>query len=192
MNLKLVLVLSIASVSNAAVGEQSEIAMGRSYYAEGQFKRAAAHFQRGLVENPNDADACFGAGMSYQMLADIAAPFNHKYSSKARGYLTKATELAPTRQDYRSELFNFLLDAAGSSRAARRQAEAILERMPESDPEYPWMHRRLEQEGRADASTDARLGRLFLSVPRALYQIVELPAGVVSSRPEHPPLTAVQ
>ena len=55
--------------------------------------------------------------MSYQTLADIAFPFAGKYTSKAHTYLTKATELAPGRLDYRKELFNFLLDPGNSSRA---------------------------------------------------------------------------
>ena len=34
-------------------------------------------------------------GMSYQGLATIAAPFDGRYNSRARLYLTKAMELAP-------------------------------------------------------------------------------------------------
>jgi tetratricopeptide (TPR) repeat protein len=166
----------------------SEFATGRTYYAEGEFRKAVAHFQLALKTNPDDAESYYWIGSSYRMLADIAAPFDRKYKSKARVNLTKAMDLAPSRLDYRRELFNFLVDSAGSSRAALRQAAAILRTLSESDPEYTYMHQRFEQESRANSSVDARLGRLFLAVPRAVYRIAELPASALSSRPEpvHP------
>lgn len=192
MKLKLSVLLLFAGLGSAAAGQQSEFAIGRTYYREGQFKNAAAHLQLALAANPDDAEACYWIGMSYQMLADIAAPFDRSYNWKARVYLTKATELAPTRPDYRGELFNFLLDSAGSSRAARRQAEGILRTVPESDPEYTCMHRRFEQESRANSAVDARLGRLFLAVPRAAYRIAEMPASALSNRSEPAPAAALR
>jgi hypothetical protein len=84
--------------------------------------------------------------MSYQVLADIAFPFAGKYISQARFYLTKATELAPGRLDYRKELFDFLLHSAGSSRAAARQAADLLRAIPEPGPEYSYLHQEFERE----------------------------------------------
>jgi hypothetical protein len=37
------------------------------------------------------------------------------------------------------------------------------------------MHQRFERETRANASADARLGSLFLAIPRATYRLAELP-----------------
>ncbi len=122
--------------------------------------------------------------MSYQTLADIAFPFAGKYASKARICLTKATELAPGRLEYRKELFDFLLDPAGSSRSARRQAAGILQSVLPSDPDYESMRRQFEQESKANASTDARLGRVFLAVPRAVYRIADLARPASSARPQ--------
>jgi len=168
MKLKLSVVLLFTSLGSAAVGQQSEFAIGRTYYSDGQFKKAAAHFQQAFASNPKDAAACHWAGMSYQMLADIAVPFDRTYNSKARVYLTKALELAPARADYRNEIFNFLVDSAGSS---LRQAASILRGMSESDPDYTRMQRRLEEASRAHSSADARLGRLFLAMPRMASRI---------------------
>src|SRR5258705_5707402 len=107
----LVLVM-LACLGGQAAGQQSEFATGRAYYAEGEFRKATAHFQLALKTNPNDAEAYYWMGMSYQVLADIATPFGGKYNSKARLCLTKAMELAPSRPDYRRELFDFLVDSA--------------------------------------------------------------------------------
>ena len=149
-----ILILLIA-LGGQAAGQGSELAIGRAYYTDGEFKKAAAHFQLAIKSSPNDAESYYWAGMSYQVLADIAAPFDGKYNSKARVYLTKATELAPTR-------LAFLLDSAASSRTALRQAANILVTVSESDPEYSSMRRRFEHESRANSSANARLGRLGL------------------------------
>jgi tetratricopeptide (TPR) repeat protein len=181
MNLKLSVLIFLAGWGGQAAVLQSEFAAGRAYYAEGEFKKAVEHLQLALKSDPNDSELCYWIGMSYQMLADIASPFNHKYNSKARIYLTKATELAPNRLDYRRELFDFLLDSAGSSRAARRQAASMLGTVSESDPDSANMRRRFEETRQANASVASRLGRLLLAVPQASYRIAEVPASALAS-----------
>src|SRR5713226_4340434 len=182
MKLNLSVLILLAVLGSEAVAQESEFATGRAYYMEGEFKKAVAHFQLALKVNPNDAESYYWMGMSYQVLADIAFPFAGKYTSKARVYLTRATELAPGRLDYRRELFDFLVDSAGSSRAAARQAADLLRTVPESDPDYTYMRRRFECERRANASAEARLGRLFLAIPRATYRIAELPVSALSNQ----------
>lgn len=174
--------LLTAALGIAAPGQQSEFAIGRACYMEGEFKKAAAHFQMALRTSSHDAEAYYWIGMSYQMLADIAAPFGGRHSAVARVNLTKAVELAPNRLDYRRELFDFLVDS-GSSRSAWRQAGDILRAVPESDPDYAGMRRRFEQARRDSSAPEARLGRLFLAAPRALYRIGELPRLAVLPRP---------
>src|SRR5438270_11324991 len=175
MKLNLSVLILLAVLGGEAAGQESEFATGRAYYTEDEFKKAAAHFELALKANPNDAESYYWMGMSYQVLADIAFPFAGKYTSKASVYLTRATELAPNRLDYRRELFDFLLNSAGSSPAALRQAADLLRAVPEPDPEFSYMHRRLELERRANAAADAPLGRLFLALPRVTYRIAELP-----------------
>lgn len=182
MKLNLSVFILFAVLGSKAAAETSpEFATGRAYYTEGEFKKAVAHFQLALNSNPNDAESCYWMGMSYQVLADIASPFDHGYNSKARFYLTKAMELAPKRSDYRRELFDFLVDSAGSSRAAARHAADLLRKVPESDPDYSYMRRRFELERKANASADARLGRLFLAIPRATYRLAELPGSAFAN-----------
>ena len=178
---KLVLAM-LACLGGQAAGQQSEFATGRAYYAEGEFRKAAAHFQLAVKTNPNDAEAYYWMGMSYQVLADIATPFGGKYNSKARLYLTKAMELAPSRPDYRRELFDFLVDSANSSGTALKQAVAILQTVSESDPDYSYMRRRSEHGSGSNSSAEAILGSLLLVGPRAVYRIAELPASALSGR----------
>jgi hypothetical protein len=60
---------------------------------------------------------------------------------------------------------------AASSRTALRQAAGVLPTVSESDPDYSDMRRRIESENRANFSAEARLGRLFLAVPRAVFRV---------------------
>ena len=180
LNLSVLMLLAVLGSETAAKG--SEFATGRAYYVEGEFKKAVAHFQLAIKVNPDDAESYYWMGMSYQVLADIASPFDYKYKSKARTNLTRATELAPGRLDYRRELFDSLLDAAGASRAAARQAADLLRTVPEPDPDYSYMHWRFEIEKRTNASAEARLGRLFLAIPRATYRIADLPVSALSNQ----------
>jgi tetratricopeptide (TPR) repeat protein len=172
--------------SAGAAGQQSEFAQGRTYYAQGDFRKAAAHFQLVLKTNPDDAEGWYWTGMSYQGLAAIAAPFDGRYTSKARIYLTRATQLAPARQDYRRELFEFLLESAPSSRTALRQARAVLLTIPADDPDYAYLCRRLTRVSREDSSVEARFGRLFLAAPRVVFRIAELPASMTANRAPAP------
>jgi tetratricopeptide (TPR) repeat protein len=191
MKVNLLILTVLAGFGGRAAGQGPEFAAGRAYYAEGEFKKAAEHFQLALATNPNDAESCYWMGMSYQTLADIATPFGGKYNSKARVFLAKAVELAPGRRDYRRALFDFLLDSAGSSRMARRQAAAILRSVSESDPDYSDMRWRFEYESLVNPSADARLANLFLAAPRVAYRICELPASALSSRrAARPPTSA--
>jgi len=176
----------LAVFAGPAAGQRSELVTGRAYYAAGDFKKAAAHFQLAIKFNPNDAESYYWMGMSYQTLADIALPFGGRYNAKARVCLTTAVELAPNRPDYRRELFEFLLDPAAWSRSSRRQAAAILHETSESDPDYAYMRQLFESERKANSSADARLGRLFLAVPRAAYRVAEWPAAALPSRREAP------
>src|SRR5258706_1119538 len=182
MTLKLSSMILLAALGASAASLRSECATGRACYIEGEFKKAVTHFQLALKANPADADSYYWIGMSYQGLADIAYPFAGTYASEARLNLTRATELAPGRLDYRRELFEFLLNSGGSSRSALRQAAGILRPVAPNDPDYQRMRQQFAQASQAYASADARLGRLFLAVPRAAYRIAAVAASGAPTR----------
>src|SRR4051812_26991812 len=146
MKQNLLILILLASVGGRAASQSSEMAAGRTHYREGEFRKAAVHFQLAIKANPDDAEAWYWTGMSYQRLADIATPFGGSYTSKAGDHFERAMRLAPGRREYRGTLFEFLLESADSSRTALQRAEAILETVAESDPDYIDMRRRLNNE----------------------------------------------
>lgn len=72
------------------------------------------------------------------------------------------------------------------------KAASRLRTIGESDPEYGSMSRRFEQESRVNGSAQARLGRLFLAVPRAAYRVAECSSSALSSRSERKASSPVQ
>src|SRR5438045_2372659 len=107
MKLTLLILMALVVCERQAAGEGLEFAAGRTSYASGEFRNAATHFQLATKAHPDDPEAWYWMVMSYQRLGDIAAPFGGKDNSKAREYLTKATQLAPGRISYRQALFDF-------------------------------------------------------------------------------------
>jgi tetratricopeptide (TPR) repeat protein len=139
-----------------AIAQQSEFTTGQFYYQAGEFKIAVSHFQNAIQANPKDAASHYWMGRSYETLADIATPFGRKYRSLARTHLTTAAELAPSRPEYRRELFDFLLDAN-----EHRQALGILNASPESDPDYDYMLSRLDDARKLASSFNGRVCSAF-------------------------------
>jgi Flp pilus assembly protein TadD len=112
------LILLMFAIGNAA-SLQSELAVGRQTYMQGEFKQAKAHLEKAVKQDPEDAAAHYWLGMAYQVLADVATPFGGRYKSKARKQLTRAVELAPDRPEYQRELSHFLVDSSDSSLLGR-------------------------------------------------------------------------
>lgn len=169
MKLRLLLLVLFAGLVSEAAEQQSEYMAGRASYAAGEFKTAARHFQRAVDADPYDAESSYRAGMTYQVLADIATPFGARYNAKARRCLTHAVQLAPDRQDYRRSLFDFLLGSGNPSRSALRQANAILATAPNED--IGQMRRLLADERKVNSGAEARVGRVFLAAPRVAARI---------------------
>jgi tetratricopeptide (TPR) repeat protein len=172
MKLPCSIAISFAILAGQGMAQPSELAAGRASYRDGEFQQAVGHFRRAILAQPLDAESHYWIGRSYETLADIAGPFGGRYHGLARTYLTKATELAPDRSEYRRELFDFLLDSTNFSRSEQRQAFAILVSSAESDPEYPALRSRFEAALKASGSINSRLARLFLVAPQAAVGVV--------------------
>jgi hypothetical protein len=121
-------------------------------------------------------------GLCYQSIADLSEPFGAKYRAKARLALSKAVSLAPSRSDYRRELFAFLLDGDYVGATSFSQAADLLRSVPESDPDYFWMRGQFENAQRANSGMDARAGRLLRAGPQVAYRVADAPVSFLSDR----------
>ena len=146
MKLNLSVLILLAALGGEAAGQESEFATGRAYYTEGEFKKAAAHFQLALKANPNDAESYYWMGMSYQVLADIAFA--------VRGQVQLKGARLPDEGDWNSRLvgwttvgnystFCWIPPAPRGPRCGRLQTSCGRFRKP--IPDYSYMRRRFEQ-----------------------------------------------
>ncbi len=181
--MKLTLFLAIVFSAVSAAGEDWRVTLGRQYYRDAEFRRAAGRFEA-PCKLDGDPDACHWAGLSYERLADTRGPFGCRTGAKARPYLADAMKLAPDQTEYRDALFEYLLNRADCSRGALRDAAGMLAAIPESDSSYHLMRTRLEDARRRRGSADERLGRLFL--PRAGSRAASTVGAVLTEAPKEP------
>jgi tetratricopeptide (TPR) repeat protein len=175
-----VLFLSVAASSSTRGAEsRNELAAGHHYYEAGDYKKAVSHFEQAVKADPNEADAHFWVGKSYEVIGDLNAPlFGNRALSKARASLAMAVQLAPADHEYRREFFNFLLWTY-ESRSALDQADRLLRALPESDPDYRSMQFELQQERDFRRSGANRLSGVFLFGPRTVVGLVDRPVGAI-------------
>jgi tetratricopeptide (TPR) repeat protein len=179
-NIKLasMLVLMFAWLGQGAESN-NEVSAGHNSYNAGNYKKAAAHFEKAVKTNPNDAAAYLWLGKSYALNGDLSGPLlGNRVLSKARASFAKAVELAPENHDYRREYFNFLL-WTDESKTALAQAERVLRTVPESDPDYVSMRWELLEGRNERKSAENRVAGIFLAVPKAAVRAVDQPMPVV-------------
>lgn len=119
-------------------GQQSakaDILAGKDQFMLGEYKRAAAAFERALALEPANAECALWLGRSYGRRAETASPFTApKYASKAREYFEKAVALDPHNADALSDLFDYYLEAPGFMGGGYEKAERIAKEIAEVDP----------------------------------------------------------
>src|SRR5215471_551761 len=120
MILRSFILVALTSLYAQTGDRDGEIGAGRRYYAEAEFRKAAARFET-LCKSNNDAEACYWTGVSYERLADVRTPFGCNTKAKAHPYFSKATKLMPGLRFYRDALFDFLLNMSDCSGTALRE-----------------------------------------------------------------------
>jgi tetratricopeptide (TPR) repeat protein len=169
-----VMLLLVFACAAWPVELRSDRDAGRRSYAAGDFKKAVLNFKRAVAANPNDADSHFWLGKSYEMQADIGGlVLGSRASSKAHAQLAQALQLAPANEEYRREYFDFLV-MSDHSPGALREAEAIIQMTPRSDPDYPSMSMELQKERDARSSVESRI--------TAAFALAEQPLAIASRR----------
>jgi tetratricopeptide (TPR) repeat protein len=176
-NAALLLMIVTSTVSAAALSDGLQ--KGKSYYFAGEFKKAISQFELTIETNPNDPEPYLWLGKSYALLADTKAPIlGTRARLKARRYLAKAAQLAPDCVECRRELFDFLVES-DSSRSELREAKALIEEMPESDLDYPWMRSSLAQARKQRSSPEYLTAQFFAAPSQAFAQLAVRPAPVL-------------
>jgi tetratricopeptide (TPR) repeat protein len=179
-DIALFLMLATSAVSAAALSDSFQ--RGKNYYFAGEFEKAISQFESTAKTNPGGAEPYLWLGKSYAVQADIKGPIlGGRARLKARIYLAKAVQLAPDSIECRRELFDFLVNSDASF-SALQEAKSLLDRMPESDPEFPWMQLSLMEARAEHASPEYLTSALFTWPPQALARIAVKRAESVHER----------
>jgi tetratricopeptide (TPR) repeat protein len=120
---------------NGRATAQATFLVGRDYYMLGDYKRAAEALERALALEPSNSELAWWLGRSFVRRAELASPFfGAGYASKARAYLEKAVALDPNNEAALRDLFDYYLEAPGSSGSGYDKAERVAQEIAARNP----------------------------------------------------------
>ncbi|MGA2039959.1 MAG: tetratricopeptide repeat protein [Bryobacteraceae bacterium] len=150
--------------------------MGRDYYMQGDYKRAAEAMEKALAAEPGDALHALWLGRAYGRRAESASIFSAPgYANKARQYLERATELDPRNLEALSDLFDYYLQApgflGGGEEKARRTADQIAQLSP---AEGFLAQAKLAEKHNEHSAAEAHLRSAVGAAPEQIGKLIEL------------------
>jgi tetratricopeptide (TPR) repeat protein len=150
--------------------------MGRNYYMEADYKRAADAFEKAFAVEPGNSDFALWLGRAWGRRAETSMPFTAPLqASKARQYFEKAVQLNPTNLDAESDLFEYYLDAPGFLGGGLDRAQATATRIGQISPaDGQWAEAKLAEKRKESRSAEAHLRRAVELAPQQVGKIIEL------------------
>lgn len=155
---------------------KSDILAGKDHFMLGDYKKAAAAFERALALEPANAECALWLGRSYGRRAETASPFTApKYASKARAYFEKAVALDPHNPDALSDLFDYYLEAPGFMGGGYDKAERIAKEIAAADPAQGHVAEAKLAERRKEFDTaEEQLRRAIQEAPQQVGRLLDL------------------
>lgn len=150
--------------------------IGRSYYMEGDYKKAAEAFRKAVAAEPANARYHHWLGRAYGKRAEtssfLTAP---KYAARAREEFETAVRLAPGDAEAVNDLFEYYLEAPGLLGGGLEKAAGLLEHIGRLDPaERYYAEARLAEKRREFSRAEQQLRRAIELAPRQLGRVIDL------------------
>src|SRR5580704_9787742 len=151
---------------------QSLCLIGRDHFMLGDYKKAAAAFERAFSMEPANSEYAHWLGRSFGRRAETAPPFfAPRYGSKAREYFEKAVALDPGNEAALRDLFDYYLEAPGFLGGGYDKAEAIARQIAERNPSQGLLDQtRLANRRRQFDTVDEQLRRVVTRAQRLARQ----------------------
>jgi tetratricopeptide (TPR) repeat protein len=165
-------VLSESGLSTAA----AYYLTGKDQFMLGEYKKAAAAFERAFAIEPANSEYALWLGRSFGRRAETALPFMApKYADKARAYFEQAVALNPQNEEALNDLFNYYLEAPGFLGGGYNKAEQIAKRIGEFNPAQGHLAEAELADRRQQFDTvEDQLGRAVRLAPREVDRLLEL------------------
>jgi tetratricopeptide (TPR) repeat protein len=150
--------------------------MGRDYYMQADYKRAADVLEKAVALEPANAEFALWLGRAWGRRAETSSVFTAPgYASKARQYLEKSVQLNPNSLDAQSDLFEYYLDAPGFLGGGIDKAQTTAAQMSRISPaEGQWAEAKLAEKRKESRSAEAHLRRAVELAPQQVGKIIEL------------------
>jgi len=150
--------------------------LGRSYFANAEYKKATEVFEKAIQTDPQNADHRHWLGRTFGRRAKLSTFINAPgYASKARQNFEKAVQLDPRHSEALNDLFEYYIQAPGFLGGGFDKAQALLDKIGALDPaEKHYAMARLAEERKDFKSAEAQLRRAMESAPRQIGRIVDL------------------
>lgn len=150
--------------------------MGRNYFMQRDYKRAAESFEAVLKLEPRDSMAALWLGRSYGRRAETSSPFTAPiYASKARQGFERAVQLDSRNLEALSDLFEYYLDAPGFLGGGMDKAEAWVPRIAAVDAaEACWAQAKLAEKRKQVDAVERYLRQSVELAPRRIGPALEL------------------
>lgn len=149
---------------------------GKDQFMLGEYKKAAAAFERAFAVEPANSDYALWLGRSFGRRAETALPFMApRYAAKARTYFEKAVALNPQNEEALDDLFDYYLEAPGFLGGGYDKAEQIAKRIGEFNPAQGHLAEAELADGRQQFDTvEEQLGRAVRLAPREVGRLLDL------------------
>ena len=109
-------------------GSDVQELIGRNYYMQGEYKKAAEALEKAAAADPNSSEIALWAGRAFGRRAETSSPFTAPgHASKARQFFEKSVQLDPKNMDALSDLFEYYLEAPGFLGGGIDKAQGIAE-----------------------------------------------------------------
>ncbi len=135
--------------------------MGRDYFMTGEYKQAAAQFEKAVAAEPRNSDYVLWLARTYGRRAEMANPLSALgQAAKARQLFEKAVDLDPHNLDALSDLLDFYLQAPGVAGGGMEKAQKVVEMIGRVDPaEGQWAQAKVDEKRKEWKSAEEHLRR---------------------------------
>ena len=162
-----------------AIPEKDQAAyelIGRNYFMEREYKKAAEAFDAALKLDPTDSMAALWLGRAYGRRAETSSPFTAPaYASRARQNFERAVQLDGRNLEALSDLFEYYLDAPGFLGGGMDKAEASVARIAAVDvAESHWAQAKLAEKRKQLDVAEKHLRQSVELAPKRVGPSLEL------------------
>ncbi len=155
---------------------QTNLILGKSYYMQGEFKKASEVFQNTVVSDPEKSEYNLWLARAYGRRAESANPLTAPgHAAKARQYFEKAVQLDPTNGEALSDLLDYYIQAPGFLGGGLDKAADLLPKIKAVDSaEFHYAQAQIAEKKKQFSTAEQQFRRAMELAPRQVGRVIDL------------------